>query len=955
MAMDRLNTFLRDLCPGASIFSSLQAAVAACAEASETDTTKRWAVLQHSKETLRDVHAALSGGSANLCVVILASSAPVSQVEILRAMEYGDVYVASVVMDGTKTCKGAMALREASTFEEGPSFVLLAEAAAVQKDPKWTAFRYDPRLEKNGQQAFLAFNDNVRKEIQTFLDRENILTLIAKKTLPSTETAEGESAELAAGLGDSSKTVTILYTSDTGHAEECAKAIARQCRGGGFASSAVRCATMDSFDIAALPSEPLVIFCIATAGKGEFPGNGRGFWTKITERSAELQGKLSETKYAVFGLGDSHYWGKGTEDSRVNFAKPSRDLDEVLEQLGAVRFMPTGYGDDQDVDQYHTGFGEWKSQLYSRLGVEKAAAGGDDDDGPVKSDEVIKVETQQLRGSLKASLDDVSTGQVPFQDTKLIKSHGSYQQDDRDLREERQKLGIENAFSFMIRVRMPGGYCTAEQWIAMDDICDKYANGTLKITTRQTWQIHGVLKRDVKETMRAMNRACMDTLAACGDVCRNVMCTSNPSVCSREVMEEILAHTYAMHDHCLPRSGAYHEIFLMHGDEMAEKTQVLGSTPVEEEPLYGLTYLPRKYKIAVAIPPSNDVDVFAHCLGFIAIIQDGKLQGFNVAVGGGLGFTHNNQKTHPRLAEVIGFCKPSDSKLVAEAVLTVQRDFGDRTGRKHARVKYTVEDYGKDWFREQVEDRLGFKLEAERPYKFESRGDLYDWVKTEDGLWHCGLHVPIGRVKGPTRTALRNIAELLRGTGAALRMTCNQQVLLSEVPESKKAMVQKLLTDFGVSHTKEHTVSGLRRNMIACVAMPTCPLAFAEAERYLPTLVERLEVVTERCGLRDDDIAIRMTGCPNSCGRPSLGEIGFIGKAPGTYNMYMGGDFVGQRLNTLYAESVTEDQIIAMLTPILQRYAGERQKKERFGDFCVRVGLVKPMTAGRYWWSLPNV
>merc|ERR1712190_501480 len=485
-------------------------------------------------------------------------------------------------------------------------------------------------------------------------------------------------------------------------------------------------------------------------------------------------------KYCVFGLGDSHYWGKGTEDSRINFAKPARELDELLEKLGAQRLLPICYGDDQDVDQYHTGFGEWKNQLYARLGVDKVAGGADGgDDGPVKSDEVIKVETKQLRGSLKASLDDVTTGQIPFQDMKLIKSHGSYQQDDRDLRDERQKLGIENAFSFMIRVRMPGGVCTAEQWIAMDDICEKYANGTLKITTRQTWQVHGVLKRDMKNTMRAMNRACMDTLAACGDVCRNVMCTSDPSVCSAETMNEILGVTYAIHDHCLPRSGAYHEIFLMKGPEMAEKNLLFGSTPVEEEPLYGLTYLPRKYKVAVAIPPSNDVDLFAHCCGFIAIIEGGKLQGFNVTVGGGLGFTHNNQKTHPRLGDVIGFCEPQQAKYVCEAILVVQRDFGDRTNRKHARVKYTVEDYGPEFIRDEVEKVLGFKLSQAMPYKFESRGDLFGWAKTEDGLWHCGCLVPIGRVKDSWRVGLRKIAEELKG-GGGFRMTCNQQVLVTD-------------------------------------------------------------------------------------------------------------------------------------------------------------------------------
>merc|ERR1719277_766452 len=619
-------------------------------------------------------------------------------------------------------------------------------------------------------------------------------------------------------------------------------------------------------------------------------------------------GSLGSTKYAMFGLGDSHYWGKGTEDSRINFAKPARDLDELLEKLGGQRLIPTGFGDDQDVDQYHTGFGEWKDLLYSRLGVDKAEGGGGGDDGPVKPDEVIKVETNQLRGTLKAACDDVTTGQVPFHDTKVIKFHGSYQQDDRDLREERQKLGIENAFSFMIRVRLPAGYCTAEQWLAMDDTCQRYANGTLKITTRQTWQFHGVVKRDVKPLMRAVNRACMDTLAACGDVCRNVMCTSNPAVCSRKLMDEIVAHTYAIHDHCLPRTGAYHEIFLMHGDEMAEKTQILGSTPLEEEPLYGKTYLPRKYKVAVAIPPCNDVDVFAHCCGFIAIIKDDKLLGFNVTVGGGLGFTHNNQKTHPRLADVIGFCEPRDAKYVCEAVMTVQRDLGD----------------------------------------------LYGWARTDDGLWHCGCLVPIGRVKDNWRTGLAKIAQELRG-GGGFRMTCNQQVLIADVPEGKKAAVQRLLDEYKVAHTPETTVSGLRRNMMACVALPTCPLAFAEAERYLPTLVGRLETVLERCGLRDEDIVIRMTGCPNSCGRPSMAEIGFVGKAPGTYNMYLGGDFIGARLNTLFAESVTEDQIISLLTPIFGRYASEREKNEAFGDFVVRKGYVKPMTAGRYWWTLPQV
>ncbi|CAK9002825.1 unnamed protein product [Durusdinium trenchii] len=863
------------------------------------------------------VHSALQQGCGQLAVLLVASQSPVSQLEVLRAMEYGGVYVASAELENPGEC-----LKEAASYTAGPSLVLLAEAAAIKGDERWTAFRYDPRREDAGGCAFVTDSSRVREEIQGFLSRESLLTLIAKKSLPSANAGEAEGGALSEGLAAASKTVTVLYSSDTGHAEECAKAVARQCRNGGYAGSAVRCGTMDSFDVGALASEPLVVFCVATAGKGEFCGNGRNFFQKLSDRS-DLA--LSDLKYCIFGLGDSHYWGKGTEESKFNFAKPARDLDNLLEKMGAQRMMPTGFGDDQDVDQYHTGFAEWKGQLFSRLGVDKADAAGGGDDGPVKTDEQIKVETKQLRGSMKESLDDITTGQIPFQDTKLIKSHGSYQQDDRDLREERQKMGVENAFSFMIRVRLPGGFCTAEQWIAMDDICQNFANGTLKITTRQTWQVHGVLKRDVKNTMRAMNKACMDTVAACGDVCRNVLCTSRPDVCSKELHKEILHYTYDIHDHCLPRSGAYHEIFLMQGDEMAEKTQIMGSTPVEEEPLYGLTYLPRKFKA-----------------------------GFNVAVGGGLGFTHNNQKTHPRLADVIGFCKPGQAKYVCECILTVARDFGDRTGRKHARVKYTVEDYGPAWFKEQVEERLGYPLEAAKPYTLEHRGDMHGWVKANDGTWSCGLLIPIGRVKESSRVCIRKIAELLKGEGG-FRMTCNQSLVLENISEAKKPMVQKLLDEYKVMHSKETTVSGLRRNMVACVALPTCPLAFAEAERYLPTLVERLEAVADKCGIQQDDIVIRMTGCPNSCGRPSMAEIGFIGKAPGTYNMYMGADFVGKRLNTLYAESVSEDEIIKILTPIFGQYAKEKEKSERFGDFVVRKGIIKEMKNGRDWWTTPEV
>jgi len=778
------------------IFNSLQAAIDGAAQ---EGSGKCWAVIQAAGGvSVQDVHAALKDGGGRLAVALEACT-PSDQTEALRALEYGACYVAAAAVDGPSA---ASVVQDAASFSDGPSFVILWSKDAVQGD--WTTFSSDPRREAAGGSAFVQESSAaVRKEIQTFLDNDNLLTLIAKKTLASAGGGE-DGGEDGGGGGSASKTVTILYSSDTGHGQECAKAIARECRNGGFSGSAVKCVTMDSFNVGELAKEALVVFCVATAGKGEMCGNGRSFWNQINDRADDLKGTLGDMKYAMFGLGDSHYWGKGTEDSRINFAKPARDLDEVLEKIGAPRLFAMGYGDDQDVDQYHTGFGEWKTQLYSRLGIESSAGGGGDaDEGASKSDEVIKVETKQLRGSLKKSLDDVTTGKIPYQDTRLMKSHGGYQQDDRDLREERKNLGLENAFSFKIRVRIPGGCCTPEQWMAMDDICDKYANG-MKITRRQTWQLHGVAKRDVKDTMRAMNRVGMDTLATCGDVCRNVMCTSDPSVCSAETMDAIMRCTYAIHNHCLPRSGAYHEIFLMSGEDMAEKTQVLDGMPVEEEPLYGLTYLPRQYKVAVAIPPSNDVDVFAHCCGFIAIIEGGKLQGFNVTVGGGLGL--NDGKTNPRLADVIGFCKPSDAKYVCECAMVVSRDYGDRTGKsksKDSKEKDTLEDYGKRWYLEQVNNRLGFKLEPARPYKFTRHGDLYDWTKTEDGLWHCGLHIRSGRVKGQTRVGLRKIAETLKGTSGTLRMTCNQQVVLTNVTESKKAAVQALLTEYQVAHTKD--------------------------------------------------------------------------------------------------------------------------------------------------------
>jgi len=563
----------------------------------------------------------------------------------------------------------------------------------------------------------------------------------------------------------------------------------------------------------------------------------------------------------------------------------------------------------------------------------------------------MKSQSCQLRGTIKKSLDDRSTGTIPGRDFFLLKCHGGYMQDDRDVRGERQQLGLENAMCYMIRFRLPAGHMTAEQFIALDNICEKYANGTMKISSRQTMQLHGLLKKDFITSLREANRACMDTVAIGGDICRNILCTSDPSVCSKANMEAIMEQAYAISDHMLPRTGAQHEIFIMEGEEMAEKCQVLGSTPQQVEPVHGLTYLGVRCKIAVAIPPLNDVEVFGQDLGFIAIIENGVFVGFNVSVGGGLGFTYANKITFPRLGEVIGFCKPSDTRYVTQALVEVMRDFGDRTNtRKHGRIKYVVEDYGMGFVKSKMEEYMGFELEPARAYKFTRKVEEFGWHQTEDGMNHCTIHVPIGRIKAQTRVALRKIADLLKGT-ARFRNTAVHNVVIMDVPQDKKAAVEKILELHKVPRTNA-ALSGLRRNMLACTALPYCPLSFAESERYLPTLVERLEGIVERVGLLQESISIRMSGCPNSCGRPPASEIGLIGKAPGQYNLYLGGDALGYRLNTLYKEGLAEDEIVGALTPMLTQYSAQRRPEESFGDFVIRMGYVKPMINGRDWWTL---
>ncbi len=557
-------------------------------------------------------------------------------------------------------------------------------------------------------------------------------------------------------------------------------------------------------------------------------------------------------------------------------------------------------------------------------------------DGSPSDVERIKKESNYLRGTLKETMEDRITAGIPEDDNRLMKFHGSYLQDDRDVRAERQKQKLEPAYQFMIRVRTPGGVATPEQWLAMDELARTYANGTLKLTTRQAFQFHGVLKWNMKKTLQAINDALLTTLAACGDVNRNVMCNPNPY--QSEVHAEVYEWAKRLSDHLLPQTRAYYEIWL-------DEEKVAGTPEVEQEPIYGALYLPRKFKIGVAVPPSNDVDVFSQDLGFIAIVERGKLVGFNVAIGGGMGMTHGDRTTYPQLAKVIGFCKPEQVIDVAEKVVTIQRDYGNRSVRKHARFKYTIDRLGLEAVKAELERRLGWELEEARPYHFEHNGDRYGWVEGVNGTWHFTLFVEGGRVKDtddyPLMTGLREIAKVHTGD---FRLTANQNLVIANVSSEKKEEIDALIKQYKLTDGKHY--SALRRNSLACVALPTCGLAMAEAERYLPTLIDKIEEIVEENGLRDEEITIRMTGCPNGCARHVLGEIVFIGKSVGKYNMYLGAAFDGSRLGKLYRENIGEKEILSELRMLLSRYAKERFAGERFGDFVIRACIVKEVTDG---------
>ncbi|MCL1141148.1 assimilatory sulfite reductase (NADPH) hemoprotein subunit [Shewanella gaetbuli] len=545
--------------------------------------------------------------------------------------------------------------------------------------------------------------------------------------------------------------------------------------------------------------------------------------------------------------------------------------------------------------------------------------------------EYLKTDSDYLRGTIQQGLDTQVTGSFSDGDQQLIKFHGFYQQDDRDLRNERKAQKLEPLYSFMLRARVPGGICSPEQWLDVDRISSTLTtSNSIRLTTRQTFQYHGIPKRNLKTLIQGLDRAALDSIAACGDVNRNVMCNPNPV--ESKLHQQAYAVAKELSDHLLPHTRAYAEIWL--DEEKLLDTET-------NEPVYGKTYLPRKFKMAVSVPPDNDVDVYTNDLGFIAVEENGELVGFNLVAGGGMGSTHGEVETFPRLADDFGFIKTTDVIKFAEAVMTVQRDWGNRVVRKRARLKYTIVDHGYDAFKAEVEKRAGVKFEPKREVIIGDRGDRYGWVEGIDNKWHLTLFIENGRIKdspGKTlQTGLREIAKVHKGD---FRMTANQNMIIAGVAEQDKAEIEDLARKHGLLG---EVLSATRGHSIACVALPTCSLAMAEAERYFPAFIDHVDALQAKHGISEQAIVVRMTGCPNGCARPFAAEIGLVGKAPGRYNLYLGASYEGTRLNKMYKENIQEAEILAELDGLFERYAAERDAGETFGNFTVRAGVVKPV------------
>lgn len=559
-------------------------------------------------------------------------------------------------------------------------------------------------------------------------------------------------------------------------------------------------------------------------------------------------------------------------------------------------------------------------------------------EGKLADAERMKGESNYLRGTIAEDLNHGLTGGFNGDNFLLIRFHGMYQQDDRDIRAERAEQKLEPRHAMMLRCRLPGGIITPAQWQAIDKFAgDKTLYGSIRITNRQTFQFHGILKKNVKPAHQMLHEVGLDALATANDVNRNVLCTSNP------VESELHAEAYEwakkLSEHLLPQTRAYAEIW--HDKEKVATT--------DEEPILGKTYLPRKFKTTVVIPPQNDVDLHANDMNFIAIAENGKLVGFNLLVGGGLSIEHGNKTTYARTASEFGYIPLEHTLAVAEAVVTTQRDWGNRTDRKNAKTKYTLERVGVDVFKAEVERRAGITFAPIRPYEFTGRGDRIGWVKGIDDKWHLTLFIENGRILDypdrPLKTGLLEIAKIHKGD---FRLTANQNLIVAGVPESEKAKIEAL----AVAHGLMNAVTPQRENSMACVAFPTCPLAMAEAERFLPAFVDKVEATMTKHGVGDDHIVMRVTGCPNGCGRAMLAEIGLVGKAPGRYNLHIGGNRIGTRIPRMYKENITEPEILASIDELVGRWAKERDAGEGFGDFAVRSGIIRPvLDPARDFWE----
>jgi sulfite reductase (NADPH) hemoprotein beta-component len=540
-------------------------------------------------------------------------------------------------------------------------------------------------------------------------------------------------------------------------------------------------------------------------------------------------------------------------------------------------------------------------------------------------DETLKFNSDYLRGQIASDLLDEITGGVTFESNKLMKFHGIYQQDDRDIRDERRRQKLEPALTFMVRVRLPGGVCTPEQWLKIDELAQAHGGNTIRMTTRQTFQFHWVVKEDVRPTIEGLHEVLLDTIAACGDDSRGVMATADPD--DSEAHAEVAALSKELSDHVIPKTRAYHEIW--YGEQRV-------ATSENQEPFYGRQYLPRKFKIGFVVPPSNDIDVYTQDLGFIAVLGPSGVEGFNVAIGGGMGRTDNEPATYPRLADIVGYIPKDRLVACADAVMGVQRDYGNRLERSRARFKYTIDDKGLGFIKEEIESRMGSPFEPAQPVELTSNGDRFGWRETDRGTFNYGLFIQNGRVSDlPGRSIMTGLREIARVHKGKFRLTPNQNLIIAGVAPEDRPQIEALLEKHGLAAS--NATSALRLNSIACVALPTCPLAMAEAERYLPDLVTKIEGILEENNLAREPITIRMSGCPNGCSRPYVAEIALTGRAPGKYNLYLGGGFHGERLNQLYGENIGEDRILEILSEQLGAYARERRAGERFGDFFIRT------------------